>query len=83
MAKGICDYFEAAFEKDEFADLRKRWLFCLPVETRKSRPLSGDELENFLEMTLKLVESSAENMQLVISKLGEELGLLRVRQIFD
>ncbi|GIZ38336.1 hypothetical protein CKM354_000175600 [Cercospora kikuchii] len=72
-----------AFEKDEFADLRKRWLFCIPQETRKSRPLSGDELENFLEMTLKLVESSAENMQLVISKLGGELGLLRVRQIFD
>ncbi|PPJ57707.1 hypothetical protein CBER1_00183 [Cercospora berteroae] len=67
----------------EIADLLNRWRFCLPEDRRKNRPLGENELETFLTSTLKLVESSADNMQLVISKLGEERGLIRVRQIID
>ncbi|KAF2214181.1 hypothetical protein CERZMDRAFT_95455 [Cercospora zeae-maydis SCOH1-5] len=69
--------------KDEFVDVRKKWLYCIPQDKRKSRPLGDKELQNFLALTLNLINSNADNMQRVISKLGGECGLMRVLEIID
>ncbi|KAM3422161.1 hypothetical protein BST61_g2531 [Cercospora zeina] len=69
--------------KDEFADVRKKWLFCIPQDKRKSRPLGDKDLRNFLAHALSLIDSNVDNMQRVISKLGEECGLMRVLETID
>ncbi|KAF2210304.1 hypothetical protein CERZMDRAFT_86340 [Cercospora zeae-maydis SCOH1-5] len=68
---------------NDHANLLKKWLYYVPKEKRKSRPLGDDELAKFVGLALRLLESSADNMQLVISVLGEECGLVRIREIIN
>ncbi|KXT16524.1 hypothetical protein AC579_1326 [Pseudocercospora musae] len=70
---------------DDIDPLLKTWRFTIPRERDRlrSRPLGDDALAKFLEQALELIESSYENMQLVISDLATEAGLIRIREVLD
>lgn len=65
--------------------LLKTWRFSIPKQRDRLRirPLGDDALAKFLELTLELIESSYENMQLVISDLATEAGLFRINEVLD